>query len=361
MRNKPFQCKRVKMFTMSSFDPTLIILVNIYADEFSDRQDTRVYSNGAMQVSISISVNYNDDVDDDLLEQIIGYVQDNIVIYTLDDGGKEELDLDEWKKSTEDNGFHHDLDHAGNSIPEPPNRSDIRVPLYFTVPVGSDGEHRWIAKLGEAETSTSTPVTLTVEKFSATADDLEIVDKDETYCNTLRAVRYKGGVPGIPDVQKLVKLLDYKGIKFISSADNSWVSMVHSNKGHKMGVFIEYKETDDIRVAKPGHIYFSHEMVKHDVSGTGDQNRLECDCCDDSKEFTSDQIEAVWKEGIAMFMAYHMSLSIYDEKGYYTNFNCDHFLSEDNFGNRIRLHFNWDYGGEWWNTWKVTSITIEYP
>uniref|UniRef100_A0A1X7ULQ9 Uncharacterized protein n=1 Tax=Amphimedon queenslandica TaxID=400682 RepID=A0A1X7ULQ9_AMPQE len=327
------------MFTMSSFDPALIFLVNIYADEFGVRQDTKVYSNGAMQVSIFISVNYNGDTDNELLEQIKGYVQDNVVIYTLDDG-KVELDLDEWKKSTEENSFYHDINHAGNNS-SGPDGSDIRVPLYFTVPVASEGEHRWIAKLDEEETSTSTPVTITVVKFSATIDDLEIVDKDATYCNQLRVVKYKDKV--FPDVQKLVKLLEYKGIKFLSSAESAWVSMVHSNKGHKIGAFIEYKLTEDIRIAKPGHEYWSHEMIKQDIPvGTGDKNILHCDCCDDSLDFTSAQVEKVWNEGIAMFMAYHMSLYIHDGSGHNTNFDCNEFLAEDNFGNRINLHFNWD-------------------
>ena len=40
--------------------------------------------------------------------------------------------------------------------------ADIRTPLYFTVPLGSAGKHRWIAKMGEQETSVNTPVTINV-------------------------------------------------------------------------------------------------------------------------------------------------------------------------------------------------------
>ena len=74
------------MYTMSAFNPALILLVNIYADQFGDRVDTRVYANGAMQVSVFISVNYNGDTDDGVLEQIKGYVQKNVTIYSLDNG-----------------------------------------------------------------------------------------------------------------------------------------------------------------------------------------------------------------------------------------------------------------------------------
>ena len=85
----------------------------------------------------------------------------------------------------------------------------MRALLY----VGSEGEHRWIAKLGEKETSTSTPVTITIKRFSTTSSDVEIVNKAAISCNQLCALKYKDSV--VPDVQKLV---DYKGIKFLSSA-----------------------------------------------------------------------------------------------------------------------------------------------
>uniref|UniRef100_A0A1X7UKT0 Uncharacterized protein n=1 Tax=Amphimedon queenslandica TaxID=400682 RepID=A0A1X7UKT0_AMPQE len=348
------------MFTMTAFNPALIILVNIYTDEFSDRQDTRVYANGAMQVSVFVSVNYNEDTDDEIREQIKGYVQENVVIYTLDDG-KVILDTSKWKKSTEGNNFHHDIDHAGNSIPG--ILSDIRVPLYFTVPVASEGEHRWIAKLGKEETSTSTPVTVTVEKFSAISSNVEIVDKAATSCNQLRALKYKDSV--FPDVQKLVKLVDYKGIKFCASAfaNKTWVSMMHSSEGHKLGAFIEYKQTEKIRVAKPGHTYYSKEMVKQDMPcDTGDKNVLHCDCCDDSLNLTSAQVEEAWNEGIAMLMAHSTSLYMYDGSGKYNDFECVDFVVEDNFGNRINCHFNWNKDSHgWWGNWEVRTVTVVYP
>ena len=363
MRNKPFQCKRDKMFTMSAFDPALIILANIYADQFDTRPETRVYCNGIMQVSIFISVNYNGDTDEGILDEIKGYVQDNVVIYTLDDG-KVELDTSKWIKSTEDNGYHHDIDRASNDNTK--SVSDIRVPLYFTVPAASEGEHNWIASLDGMETSTSTPLTVNVERLHATKDSVEIADKAATECHQMHVLKYKDGA--FPDVLKLVKLVDYKGIKFLSSADKAWVSMIHSSKGHKMGVFLQYKETKDIRVAKPEHLYWSGEMIKKDIGATGDQNLLHCSCCDDSlHDFTSDQFEQAWNEGIVMLMVHDSSLEMvkfYDSLAvstHYNNFETNDFLIEDNFGNRMICRIDWNLGSGWWGNWEVSVLTVVYP
>ena len=292
--------------------------------------------------------------DDGILAQIKGYVQENVVIYTLDDG-KKELDTSKWKKSTTENIYYHDINHAGKSIPK--IVSDIRAPLYFTVPVASEGEHRWIAKLGEKETSTSTPVTLTVETFYATYSDVEIVTKDYTSCSVLRTLKYKNGV--FPDVQKLLRLVDYKGMKFISSADKVYVSMIHSSKGHKLGAFIEYKQTGSIRVAKPGHYYWHSELVLKGVS-TGQQTHYDCDCCDDSLDLTSAQVEKVWNEGIAMLLQHDWSLEIDTNDQGLINFECNDFILEDNFGNRMKCGIDWD-DGDWYRYWKVTDIAVVYP
>ena len=223
MRNKPFQCKRDKMYTMSAFDPALIILVNLYASQSDKRQDTRVYANGAMQVSLFVSVNYNGDTDEGILDQIKGYVQDNVVIYTLDDGMSPLSS--EWVKSTTSNEFHHDLDHSSDKLGV---TSDIRVPLYFTVPFNSEGEHKWIAKLGDTQTSSDTPVTVNVQGFSIAASDFTVESRDYVDKCQLRVLRYKPRA--VPDSQKLIKCLNYKGMKFVLTGGNAWLSMVMSKK-----------------------------------------------------------------------------------------------------------------------------------
>ena len=116
---------------MSEFNPALIFLANIYADSFDNRQTTEVYANGVMQVSIFVSVNYNGNADG-IEDEIKDYVRDNVVILRLkDNGGKEEVD---WDYSDTSNGFPHDIEYHGGGG----TASDIRTPLYFTVPPGSE-------------------------------------------------------------------------------------------------------------------------------------------------------------------------------------------------------------------------------
>ena len=180
---------------MSDFNPALIFLANIYADAFDNRQTTEVYANGVMQVSIFVSVNYNGD-SDGIEDNIKKYVQENVAIYRLtDDGNKEKVD---WDSSATSNGFPHDIEYSTRGR----SSSDKRAPLYFTVPPDSEeGKHRWIAKLGERETSTSTPVTITVRKFQPLADgsQFEFVKRVKRDNNTLCALRYKAGA--FPDTQ----------------------------------------------------------------------------------------------------------------------------------------------------------------
>ena len=138
---------------MSEFNPALVFLANIYADAFDNRQTTEVYANGVMQVSIFVSVNYNGN-SDGIEDEIKDYVRDNVVILRLkDNGDKEKVD---WDYSDTSNGFPHDIEYHGDGG----TASDIRTTLYFTVPPGSEGKYRWIAKMGEQETSTNTPVTI---------------------------------------------------------------------------------------------------------------------------------------------------------------------------------------------------------
>lgn len=187
------------MYTMSTIDLALIMLINIYADEFGQRHDTNVYNNGVMQVSVFLSVNYNREASED---EIITYVQDNAVVYSLT--YKENV---KWQNSTTDNGFHHDLDYVANKKASVPPKSvlDIKAPLYFTVPSGTaEGTHRWIAKLGDRQTNDNTPLTITIKTFNVSGDDLEIVNREGVDCHQLR--KYKSDI--YPESQKLVKCID---------------------------------------------------------------------------------------------------------------------------------------------------------
>ena len=230
---------------MSEFNPALVFLANIYADSFDNRQTTEVYANGVMQVSIFVSVNYNGNADG-IEDEIKDYVRDNVVILRLkDNGGKEEVD---WDYSDTSNGFPHDIEYHGGGG----TASDIRTPLYFTVPPGSEGKYRWIAKMGEQETSTNTPVTINARRFQTLADGsqfefIEIAERDD---NTLIALCYKPGV--FPETQRLMKYYENKGIKFTKTGGNSWLGMY--DLFGKSAIFVDYRD-NYINVAKNSATY----------------------------------------------------------------------------------------------------------
>ena len=358
MRNKPFQCKRDKMYTVLAFQPALIALMNIFADQFGDRQNTKVYNNGVMQVSVFVSVNYNGDTNEGILDQIKRYVQVNATIYSLNYGENVK-----WKNSTTDNGYHHDIDHTANknaSVP-PKLGSDIRVPLYFTVPGGTaEGEHRWIAKMDDGQTSVNKPLTINVRRFEVSHDYFEIVEKAYIYCHSLRALKYRKDK--FPDHQKLLKLVEYKGIKFIGSGGNVWVTMSYT-KGQKLGIFLDYSVSSNIKVAKAKHVHWSKEMVKKDVDDTGYKNWINCDCLSNSLKFDPADIKNTWNTGIAMLLVRSAIMyKQYSAAGtiYYAGYNAHEFIIEDNFGGRIKITINWD-GGDWYGNWAVKDAEAVYP
>uniref|UniRef100_A0A1X7VDQ3 Uncharacterized protein n=1 Tax=Amphimedon queenslandica TaxID=400682 RepID=A0A1X7VDQ3_AMPQE len=346
------------MFTMSAIDPALLILVNIYADKFDQRQDTSVYNNGVMQVSVFVSVNYNGEASED---EIIPYVQDNVVIYSLN--YEENV---QWEKSTTDNGFHHDIDYAANKNASVPSKSvsDIRVPLYFTVPGGTaEGKHRWIAKLGDTQTNYDTPLTITVKKFDVSSDKLEIVNREEVSCNQLRVLKYKS--ESYPDSQKLLKCIDYKGIKFIGTGGNVFVSMVMSSKGHKMGCFVDHRVKSNIKIAKSGRLHAPEEMIKQNIEGTGTMNWIDCDCLENSLDLESSDIEQAWNEGVVLVKVHHESVMMgkqysYDGYGQKVDYELNNFVLEDTFGGRVEVNIDWDVS-DWWGNWAVRSAKVVYP
>uniref|UniRef100_A0A1X7VBA1 Uncharacterized protein n=1 Tax=Amphimedon queenslandica TaxID=400682 RepID=A0A1X7VBA1_AMPQE len=335
------------MYTMSAIDPALLILVNIYADLNGDRQETKVYNNGVMQVSVFVSVNYNGDASE---EDIIAYVQDNAIIYSLNYGENVK-----WQISTKDNGFHHDIDHAANkNVTLPPKiTSDVRAPLYFTVPGGTaEGEHRWIAKLNGKQTNDDTPLTVNVERFYVSHGDVIIEEKTNlgVPCHLMFVLKYAENV--FPDAQKLVKLLKYKGIKFTGPGGNSWISMSMSSEGHKFGVFVEYGVTSNIKIADGGR-YSHNQMVIHDVEENGKDIFIHCDCIQHSLDFTSKVIKEAWNAGILMVQLRdkHLYMAQYTNN-YWRDMDylMNPFLVEDNFGGRIEVEINWD-DGDWYGDW----------
>ena len=309
-----------------------------------------------MQVSIFISVNYNEETDEEILDQIKGYVQENVAIYSLDDG-KNPLSS-KWTKSTTSNEFNHDLDHSGDKSTLGVT-SDIRVPLYFTVPFNSEGEHKWIAKMGDTETSSNTPVTVNVVDFSITGSDFTIEDRDSAGQSLLRVLRYTPDV--FPESQKLVKCIDYKGIKFTGAYGNAWLSMVMSKGNHKAGFFLEHRNTKAYTVDNC-ESYSSSEFELRGYSGKP-YYKTSCQAWEDPEGISTSSIDTAWGAGIVMIRIGNEYLGLYDGNNGNTWNKVDilmnNFQLRDNFGNKMEIEINWNCG-DWYGCWAVSSAKVLY-
>ena len=339
---------------MSEFNPALIFLANIYADAFDNRQTTEVYANGVMQVSIFVSVNYNGNASG-IEDEIKDYVRDNVVILRLrDNGDKEEVD---WVYSDTSNGFPHDIEYHGGGG----TASDIRTPFYFTVPPGSVGKYRWIAKMGEKETNPNTPVTINTRRFQPLADgsQFEIAKRVIRDYDNLSVIRYKDGA--FPVTQKLKKVYKYTGIKFTSTGGNSWLSKY---KMIRNLVFVEYKD-NYINLAKDSKAYEAGEYESTvtppgDTLYTGLNFELPSD-------FTSSELEGAWVEGVVIvqcfyFLLFYMKDSVLDV---WEEFGSDTYELQDNFGNIVEIEIDWAGTGsdDWddWDDWTIKRAIVLYP
>lgn len=323
------------------FEPTFIALSNLYTHAFSSITDATVYTNGAMQVRIFISFNYRVDVTEEMLPHITDYIQSNAVIYELTGSGDVvPLDTTRWIKSTIDNGLQHDLEHGSttyNATEYLPNRrSDIRVPLYFTVPRNAEGLHGWIAELDGARTSTSSPVTITAKRFAALPDNFEIVKRRESGDAELRVLRYKTG--SYPDHQKLVRAdIQDKGMKFTATGGNSWLTRV-DDELEIAGAFLEYKESN-VHVGIINYNYHpgAYETVHSWLQGH--TYRLD-GSWNDALQFTSSEVSTAWGEGIIMISLEHSGFRQDGASEKYTV--KEPYDLEDNFGNVIEITIDWD-------------------
>ena len=338
---------------MAVFDPTLIMLVGIYTDQYSAKQDTNVYSNGVMQANIFLSVNYNGDTTG-IESQIIEYVQNNSVIYILETNSPLT-----WVKSTKSNGYYHNIDSASIEKKDPRVVSDIRAPLYFTVPVNSEGTYRWVAKLGDQETNTNTPVAVNVYEYYVTPSDFIIEDLTANVSATLRVLRYQHG--SFEDKQKLIRCLEYKGIIFSSA--NSYISMM-SRKGHKAGAFLTEKNSV-AKVALNKHEYDSGDWYVQGVDNFDPETTMYTSeyGWEDSQKIPVSDIQDAWNRGIPMMKIgqdYLYIVVLEPTNQYELNRELQGFLLEDNFGNRVEVDMNWDVN-DWWGNWAVSEARVKYP
>ena len=337
----------------AAFNATFIALANIYTDEYSTRQDANVYSNGVMQVNIFLSVNYREDITG-IESQIIEYVQNNSVIYVLETDSPLT-----WVNSTKSNGYYHNIDSESQKK-DPHAKSDIRAPLYFTVPVNSEGTYRWVAKLGDQETNTKTPVTVNVYEYYVTPSDFIIDDISSHGCATLRVLRYQHG--SFEDKQKLIRCLEYKGLMFTSA--NSYISMIMSRKGHKAGAFLTEKNSA-AKVALKNHLYESDDWQVQGVDKF-DATALFTSKYgwEDPQKIPVSDIQDAWNKGVPMMKIAEDNLGIMVAWTMMIMDQLDRelqgFLLEDNFGNRVEVDMNWDVN-DWWGNWAVSEATVKYP
>ena len=333
---------------MSDFNPALIFLANIYADGFSNRQTTEVYANDVMQVSVFVSVNYNGN-SDGIEDNIKDYVRENVVIYRMrDNGDKEEVD---WVYSETSNGFPHDIDYNNKEG----SSSDIRTPLYFTVPLGSAGKHRWIAKMGEQETSVNTPVTINVRRFQLSADgsQIEFIKRVHRNGDSLCVLRYKPGV--FPEAQMLMKAYKNKGIKFTKTGGNSWLS-IYELFPYTSGFFIGYKDNyinayRNLEIYKRGQ-YESDRNYEMPILTAGVM-----------ESFTKSEIEETWAEGVAILQSTNLFFvhTIFDMPFLpLIPFHYKYYEFQDNFGNIVEIEFDWGDDKES-GDWTVKSAIVRYP
>ena len=341
------------MVAVAAFNATFIALANIYTDEYSTRQDANVYSNGVMQVNIFLSVNYREDITG-IESQIIEYVQNNSVIYVLETDSPLT-----WVNSTKSNEYYHNIDSESQEKKDPHSKSDIRVPLYFTVPIDSEGTYRWVAKLGDQETNTKTPVIVNVYEYYVTPSDFVIDDLTANVSATLRVLRYQHG--SFEDKQKLIRCLEYKGIIFTSA--NSYMSMT-SKKGHKAGFFLTEKNSV-AKVAQNGHEYDSGDWHAQGMDEFDPKTTIYTSDYgwEDSQKIPVSDIQDAWNKGIPMMKIGDESLMVflsYPHAPYEFNCELQGFLLEDNFGNRVEVDMNWDVN-DWWGNWAVSEATVKYP
>ena len=339
------------MFLMSDFNPALIFLANIYADGFSNRQTTEVYANAVMQVSVFVSVNYNGN-SDGIEDKIRDYVRDNVVIYEMrNNGDKEEVD---WVYSETSNGFPHDIEYNDRGE----STSDIRTPFYFTVPLGSVGIHRWIAKMGEQETSVNTPLTINARRFQLLVDgsQIEIVKRVYRNSNSLCVLRYKPGV--FPETQMLMKVYKNKGIKFTKTGGNSWLSK-YDFPPYFSAIFVEYKD-NYIHLAKDFETY-NHGEYESDMIFVLPLCTM--GIFESASSFTKSEIEETWAEGVAFVQSSVLMLFYCITWAPVAPVHAIQYQTyefQDNFGNIIEVKFDWgDNKSD--DAWTVNKTIVRYP
>ena len=332
-------------------------ITGLYTDAHTNDLNTDVYSNGKMQVVVYPTVMNTGSATED---EVKDYVAKNTNIFVLKDtGGKRPLDTSKWIKSNESNDYLHDINRgAKTEFFSAEESNNIRVPLYFIVPVNLAGKYKWCAELDGRYTQTVVPVIVNIHKLSVTGYDFQIGTLREGKNKAeLKFLNYNDKT--LPSNHQLIKPLAYKGLNF--HGNTCWITVLRNeNAQHACGGFLSYKKSS-ASLAKKSKTYQPSEFSLIESSFPHGRPLMTNDGPWDAIEsFTSNEIDNAWLKGIVMFNVPY--LKVLPDPRFP---NSPLFLEsqgievEDNFGNSLRLEFNWDnqVGGNL-EMWSVASATV---
>ena len=347
-----------------SFSSSNVQLAGFYTDGSQNILTTDVYANGVMQVEVWVSINYNGSTSG-IESNINNYVYNNTVIYQLSGSSKTKVN---WTKSATSNDFLHDIKRGG--VQPETTTSDYRVPIYLTVPKGIGGLYKWIAELGGVQTSSGSPVEVTVTTIAPSVDDVEISDITTLNQSVLRSARYTHAtLPG----NHLLKYWRFEGVLLEKqNYGNCWIVMVrdgyscgslsYGGDGVKVAVCNKtYRvDRDECEVKNPQNSYgltageteFTTSQWDWDDARKIDKSYVHQSC-------TNGNLPMV---GIIPCADEHTFHLWSNSSSGYANFTYNP-VAQDNFGNLIKLIINWNdttYGNDRSRDWKITDVQLAY-
>lgn len=352
---------------MTTYNPNDIQISGLYTDAHVSSTSTSVYANGKMQVLVFPSCNYYPSGTGYQSEPpIVQYIYENTEIYVLDDSGM--MSLLTWEKSKISNEFLHNAGssslmvgaekHGEASIKSQVGTSrisDLRVPMYFTVPSGIVPKtYKWVARLNGVTTNKKVPVTVNVSNFSVSASDFVIQDYLRQGNCTMKIIKYTHS--RIPATQLLVKCIDYKGCIF-GSGGSCWIALM---KDHVCGVFLIHPNSYNL-VAYCNKKYENWNYTLKGVSLSKSGQTLMTS--DNSWDEIVDQrdVEIGWTHGVVMKRIHSSNLSIINKGNgdRSESWVAGGFKVQDNFGNAVLFDIDFDEssGGSWAVTNPVVQIT----
>ncbi|MPY26896.1 hypothetical protein [Shewanella sp. YLB-07] len=380
---------------------TDITLDNIYTNATSTEHSTSVYANGKMQVVVFPSVTYNGTESIDAVTQ---YVYDHTNLFYIDGVGESHPVT--WTRSDVSNEYLHDIYNGVESEAEAKTiTSDIRIPIYFTVPYAATGNYKWVAQLSDGtdtqwtSTDESEIVNISAEMLSISEDKIEIYDMKKVNLATLRVIRYVAG--SFPATHQLLEMAsDFYGIDFTPTHHLRLVGAWGRGSGSKAAGFLIGRPSASELAGGGVRIAYSNTQYYTDISsvatyyhftdyGLSDEdahfqhfasydNEYNIIRTDDSSHW--EDLEA---SNIVTEQEYQNALNLgvicvkYEAVDMYFNWSggtvdgdvwagCGDLKMIDNYGNIIKFNMNWDYGinGEkpdWHHNWKVIDPVVVAP